>query len=79
MKKAFQRKQIVKENVNESNKDNILDLAEKHYENLVEALTNNAITIASSNPKPALPPSSSTFLNLSNQKGYPQNRRARNL
>jgi hypothetical protein len=63
----------------ESNKDNILDLAEKHYENLVEALTNNAITIASSNPKPALPPSSSTFLNLSNQKGYPQNRRARNL
>jgi hypothetical protein len=27
----------------ESNKDKILDLAEKHYENLVEALTNNAI------------------------------------
>jgi len=47
----------------ESNKYNILDLAEKHYENLVEALTNNAI--ASSNPKPALPPSSSIFLNRS--------------
>jgi hypothetical protein len=35
--------------------DNILDLAEKHYENLVEALTNNAIATASSNPKLALP------------------------
>ena len=28
----------------ESNKDNILDLVEKHYENLVEALTKNVIT-----------------------------------
>ena len=27
----------------EANKDSILDLAEKNYENLVEALTNNAI------------------------------------
>jgi len=49
----------------ESNKDKILDLAEKNYENLVEALTNNAIAIASSNPKPALPTSSSIFLNTS--------------
>jgi hypothetical protein len=39
----------------ESNMDNILDLVEKHYENLVEALTNNAIATASSNPKLALP------------------------
>ncbi len=30
----------------ESNKDDILDLAEKHYENLVESLTNNAINTA---------------------------------
>jgi hypothetical protein len=30
------------------NNDNILDLAEKHYENLVEALTNNAINVSSS-------------------------------
>jgi hypothetical protein len=34
----------------ESNKDKILDLAKKNYENLVEALTNNAIATASSNP-----------------------------
>ncbi|HEX5904668.1 MAG TPA: hypothetical protein VFY50_01330 [Candidatus Nitrosocosmicus sp.] len=36
----------------EFNKDSILDLAEKHYENLVEALTNSAIsnTAASSSP-----------------------------
>jgi hypothetical protein len=32
----------------ESNKDSLLDLAEKHYENLVEALTNNAIDIVAS-------------------------------
>ena len=51
----------------ESNKDRILDLAEKHYENLVKALTNNAIddaaTAASSysfNPTLSLP-QSSTF------------------
>jgi hypothetical protein len=31
----------------ESNKDKILDLAKKNYENLVEALTNNAIATAS--------------------------------
>ena len=30
----------------ESNTDNILDLAEKHYENIVESLTNNAINTA---------------------------------
>jgi hypothetical protein len=46
----------------ESNKDNILDLTEKHYENLVEALTNNAIdTAASSTPNLSLPSSLSTF------------------
>jgi hypothetical protein len=41
-----------------------LDLAEKYYENLVEALTNNVINTAassSSNPPPSLP-SSSAFL-----------------
>ena len=27
----------------ESNKDNLLDLAEKNYENIVEGLTNNVI------------------------------------
>jgi hypothetical protein len=42
-------------------------LAEKHYENLVEALTNNAIAIASSNRKLALPQSSCIFSNLANQ------------
>lgn len=55
----------------EVNKDSILYLTEKDYENLVKALTNNAIDNAgafySSNPKPALPPSASIFLNLSNQ------------
>lgn len=51
----------------ESNKDDILDLAENHYENLAEALTNNTIAIASYNPKPALPPSSFIFLNHSTQ------------
>jgi hypothetical protein len=38
----------------ESNKDNILDLAEKHYENLVEALTNKSIDSAAAS-NPALP------------------------
>jgi F0F1-type ATP synthase gamma subunit len=42
----------------ESNKDRILNLAEKNYENLVEALTNNAIdnatAAASSSPNPTL-------------------------
>ena len=52
----------------EFNKDKILDLAKKNYENLVEALTNNAInTAAPSNPTLSLPQSSSTFANLSNQ------------
>ena len=32
----------------EANKNSILDLAEKHYENLVEALTKNVITAAAS-------------------------------
>jgi uncharacterized protein YhaN len=48
----------------ESNKHTLLDLAEKYYENLVEALTNNVINTAassSSNPPPSLP-SSSAFL-----------------
>jgi hypothetical protein len=44
----------------ESNKYSILDLAEKHYENLVEALTNNTINAASSNPTISLPSSSSS-------------------
>jgi hypothetical protein len=44
-------------------KNTFLDLAEKNYENLVEALTNNSFANASSNPKPASPPSSSIFLN----------------
>ena len=47
-------------------------IAEKHYENLVEALTNKFIgttTTASpsSNPTLSLPQSSSTFPNLSDQ------------
>jgi hypothetical protein len=48
----------------ELNKDRILNLGEKNYENLVEALTNNVINTAassSSNPPPSLP-SSSAFL-----------------
>jgi len=48
----------------EVNKASIIDLAEKHYENLVEALTNNVINTAAgaaSNPPPSLP-SSSAFL-----------------
>ena len=42
----------------EVNKDNILYLTEKHYENLVEALTNDSIsngTTSSSNPTLSLP------------------------
>jgi hypothetical protein len=50
----------------ESNKDRILNLGEKNYENLVDALTNNAIDNAahasSSNPKITL--SSSSAFNL---------------
>jgi hypothetical protein len=50
----------------ESNKDSILDLFEKNYENLVEAFTKNAIHIAASassslNPTLSLPQQSSTF------------------
>jgi hypothetical protein len=52
----------------ESNKESVLYLAEKNYENLVEALTNNAIATASSNPTLSLPQSSSpTFQSPSNQ------------
>ena len=54
----------------ESNKDRILYLAEKHYENLVEALRYNTIDAAASssyNPTLSLPQSSSTFPKLSNQ------------
>ena len=53
----------------ESNKVRLSDLAKKNYENLVEALTNNAIDTASSsyNPASSLPQSSSTFPKLSNQ------------
>jgi hypothetical protein len=44
----------------ESNKDSILGLAEKNYENLVEVLTNDSISsaVTSSNPKSSLPQSS---------------------
>jgi predicted DNA-binding protein YlxM (UPF0122 family) len=52
----------------EVNKDKILDLTEKKYENLVEALTNNAIsTAASSDQTLSLPQSSSTSPNPLNQ------------
>src|SRR5919107_5615158 len=39
----------------ESNRDRIMKLGEKNYENLVEALTNNVIAHASSNPPSLLP------------------------
>ena len=49
----------------ESNKDNILNLTENHYKNLVEALTNNAISSAVPSSNFTLPllssSSSSTF------------------
>jgi hypothetical protein len=53
----------------EVNKNSLLDLAEKHYENLVEALTNNALdTSSSSNPTLSSQQSlSSIFPKLSNQ------------
>ncbi|HEX5893184.1 MAG TPA: hypothetical protein VFY41_10005 [Nitrososphaeraceae archaeon] len=52
----------------ESNKDRMLDLAGKQYENLLEALTNDYITNASSNTTLSSPQSSSpTFPNLSDQ------------
>ena len=55
----------------QANKDKILDLVEKNYENLVEALTNNAIdpAFSSSDPISSLSQASSTFLNLANQGG----------
>jgi F0F1-type ATP synthase gamma subunit len=55
----------------EYNRDELSDFAEKNYENLVEALTNNAIdngvASCSSNPVSSSTQSSSTFPNLSNQ------------
>jgi hypothetical protein len=47
----------------EFNKDSTLNLTEKHYESLVEALTNNAIAaaVSSSSSTLLLPQSSSTF------------------
>ena len=47
-----------------------MNLGEKNYQNVVEALTNNAMeatTYASPNPTLSLPQSSSTFPNLSNE------------
>jgi hypothetical protein len=55
----------------EFNKDRLSDLADKNYQNLVEALTNNAIAnianASSFNSTLSLPQASSTFLSLSNQ------------
>jgi hypothetical protein len=52
----------------ELNKDRILNLGEKNYVNLIEALTNNAIDIASSsNPTLSLLQSQSTVPGISNQ------------
>jgi hypothetical protein len=56
----------------ESNKDKILNLVEKNYQNLVEALTNKFIVTTitaspSSSPTLSLPQSSSIFPNLSDQ------------
>jgi hypothetical protein len=54
----------------ESNKDRLLYLTEKHYENLVDALTNNAISSAAitfSNPTLSMPQSSSTYPGPSNK------------
>jgi hypothetical protein len=55
----------------ELNKDRILSLGEKNYENLVEELTNNAVnTVAGSSSNPilsSLSQSSSRFPNLSNE------------
>jgi hypothetical protein len=54
----------------ESNKDRILNLGQKNYENLVEAFTKNAIDIAASaslNLTLSLPQSSSTFPNSYDQ------------
>jgi hypothetical protein len=51
----------------ELNKTGILDLSEKNYENVVEALTNDSIANASANPTLSLSSSSSTLSNPFNQ------------
>jgi hypothetical protein len=51
----------------ELKKDKILDLAERNYENLVEALTNNVMNTAANSSFNSTLPSSSTIPNLSNQ------------
>jgi F0F1-type ATP synthase gamma subunit len=54
----------------ELNKDRILNLAERNYENLVKTLTNNVMNTAANstyNPTLSLPQSSSMFSNLSTQ------------
>ena len=76
LKRLYILNSICKDNSNnitkylEFNKDTVLDLTEKNYENLVEALTNNAVNSAAasslSNPTLSLP-HPSTFPNLSNQ------------
>jgi hypothetical protein len=50
----------------ESNKDNLLDLAERYYQNLVEVLTNNVIVTATSSSNPSSSPSS-PFTTLSDR------------
>ncbi len=49
----------------EFNMNSLLDLVEKNYENLVEALTNNTIDTSSSNPTLSLPSSTSSSYNQS--------------
>ena len=53
----------------ESNKDRIINLSKKNYENLVEVFTNNSLDTAasSSNPPFFLPLSSATLPKISNQ------------
>ena len=46
----------------ESNRDRIMNLGEKNYENLVEALTNNAIDIVATSSISSMLEPSSTFL-----------------
>jgi hypothetical protein len=53
----------------ELNKTGILDLSEKNYENVVEALTNDSIANAYSNPTLSLPSTSSTFSDPFDQNG----------
>jgi hypothetical protein len=54
----------------ELNKDILLDLSEKHYENLVEALTNNAIGSASYSNSTLPLSSSSTFVDVHKSDPY---------